>query len=357
MHISKKILFAPLDWGLGHASRCIPLIKECIINRNEVIIAGNQTISDLLKTEFPQLQYLYLPGYDVSYSAKKWALPFLILIQLPKIRKAILAENRWLDRIIEEFQIDLVISDNRYGLHSTKIPCIFITHQLQIQVPQSSIVQEWVNRINHLLIKKFSVCLVPDYEVDKMSGHLSEATGLTNITYIGNLSRFSLTVKSEPLYDLLVLLSGPEPQRSLLEQILLEQIQDSEIKTLIVRGKPGSLDTLTFSNNITVANHLSASDLQTAIVSSAMVICRSGYSTVMDLIKLNKRAILIPTPGQTEQEYLAYYLTEMKWFMTCEQKDISIANLLEQYSSFSFTQFPHWKLEHYKEILNSLLTL
>ena len=231
MHTSKRILFAPLDWGLGHASRCIPLIEECLLNGHEVIIAANQMISILLQKEFPTLRYLPLHGYNVTYSKKKWMLPLDILAQIPKIRTAIRSEHQWLQQAIEEYQLDLVISDNRYGLYTAKIPCVFITHQLQIQVPQSSFLQKIINRLNHRYISKFTTCLVPDYEVDKMSGYLSAATGLTNITYIGNLSRFTQTKQPAPVYDLLVLLSGPEPQRSLLENLLLDQIQHTNLKT------------------------------------------------------------------------------------------------------------------------------
>lgn len=355
MHTSKRILFAPLDWGLGHASRCIPLIEECLLNGHEVIIAANQMISILLQKEFPTLRYLPLHGYNVTYSKKKWMLPIDILAQIPKIRTAIRTEHQWLQQAIEEYQLDLVISDNRYGLYTAKIPCVFITHQLQIQVPQSSFLQKIINRLNHRYISKFTTCLVPDYEVDKMSGYLSTATGLTNITYIGNLSRFTQTKQPPPVYDLLVLLSGPEPQRSLLENLLLDQIQHTNLKTYVVRGKPGSLDKPIGSTNSTIVNHLSSSELQTVIASSAIVICRSGYSTIMDLIKLNRHAILIPTPGQTEQEYLASYLADKNWFMTCNQEDISLKSLVDKYTNHTFSRFPTWALEQYKIELRKIL--
>lgn len=355
MHTSKRILFAPLDWGLGHASRCIPLIEECLLNGHEVIIAANQMISILLQKQFPTLRYLPLPGYNVTYSKRKWTLALEIVAQIPKIKKTIKSEHRWLQQVIEEYQLDLVISDNRYGLYTTKIPCVFITHQLQIQVPQSSIFQKWVNRINHQYITKFTTCFVPDYEVDKMSGQLSNKTGLANITYIGNLSRFTPTAQPQPVYDLLVLLSGPEPQRSLLENLLLDQIQHTNIKTYVVRGKPGSLDNPIVSTNITIVNHLGSTELQTVMTSSAMIVARSGYSTIMDLIKLNRRAILIPTPGQTEQEYLASYLAEKNWFMTCDQQSILLKTLRDEYHAHAFSTFPAWPLEQYKIELQKIL--
>jgi UDP-N-acetylglucosamine transferase subunit ALG13 len=248
-----------------------------------------------------------------------------------------------------------VISDNRYGLYTAKIPCVLITHQLQIQVPQSSIFQKWVNRINHQYITKFTTCFVPDYEVDKISGQLSNKTELTNITYIGNLSRFTPTAQPQPVYDLLVLLSGPEPQRSLLENLLLDQIQHTNIKTYVVRGKPGSLDNPIVSTNITIVNHLGSTELQTVMTSSAMIVARSGYSTIMDLIKLNRRAILIPTPGQTEQEYLASYLAEKNWFMTCDQQSILLKTLRDEYHAHAFSTFPAWPLEQYKIELQKIL--
>lgn len=354
MHTPKKILFVPLDWGLGHASRCIPLIQHCLNLGYEVIIGGNEITNSLLRIEFPHLQYLLIKGYSVQYSKYKWMLPLSILMQIPKLVLRMKHENSWLNRMIDKYQIDMVVSDNRYGLYSKKIPSFFITHQLQIQVPQSKWIQYLVNKINHTLIRKFTLCLVPDYLNENMAGKLSQATNLNHVEYIGNLSRFNKTHELEFKYDLLILLSGPEPQRSLLEKQLLQEISASSIKTLVVRGKPNSKENLINTNTIQYANHLTAHELQEAILSSKIIIARSGYSTVMDLIKLNKHAILIPTPGQTEQEYLAKYLSEKNWFLYAEQNNISVLNLMKEYQSFNFSEFTNWDFDQYKSSLLSI---
>ena len=223
MYNSKKILFAPLDWGLGHASRCIPLIRECILQNHEVIIAGNQQVNALLYREFPNLHFLELRGYRIQYAKPKWALPFIIFAQIPKLVSVIRYEKKWLERIIKEHTIEIVFSDNRYGLCSKNCKCYFITHQLQIQIPQSRLLQKMANWISHFYIKKFDACLVPDYQGENMGGMLSQKGYLNKVIYLGNLSRFHHEQEIRMIYDVLVLLSGPEPQRSILEnQFMLE---------------------------------------------------------------------------------------------------------------------------------------
>jgi len=352
---AKKILLAPLDWGLGHASRCIPIIKACLENGSEVVIAGTETTNALIRLEFPQLNYLDLKGYNIFYTNMKWMLPLSMILQFPKILLRMRHENNWLKRVVAESQIDLVISDNRYGLYHSEVPCFFITHQLQIQVPQSKWVQQMVNKLNHSMIKKFTICLVPDYEKESMSADLSQKGTLENVVYLGNLSRFNANEKDEKKYDLLLILSGPEPQRSLLEEKFKSAFEYCPYKTLIVRGKPGS----NLSNNSPshkTVDHLNAKELQTAILSAEIIICRSGYSSVMDLIKLNRHAVLIPTPGQTEQEYLGKYLMDKKWFLTVGQDTHSLQEILDQYHSFPFQKFPEWDLELYKEQMSMLLS-
>ena len=187
-----------------------------------------------------------------------------------------------------------------------------------------------------------------------MAGVLSKCS-LPNTYFLGNLSRFNLSISSKKKYDLLILLSGPEPQRSMLEDLLFSQLNENNMSVLVVRGLPLSNELPEHKNNLHFVNHLPARDLQEAILSAEIIICRSGYSTIMDLIKLNKHAIIVPTPGQTEQEYLASYLMKMKWFVCHQQVNISLKNLIGEYNNFHFNAFLNWDLYQYKKVMKGIL--
>jgi uncharacterized protein (TIGR00661 family) len=328
---------APLDWGLGHATRCIPIIRALLNNGYEVIIGAEGAQATLLQTEFPSLAILPLTGYHVRYSRQKWWLSFALLMQLPHLLKVISDEHRWLQNMIKEQNIDLVISDNRYGLYSKKVSCIFITHQLTIKAPFAWL-EKILQRINYRYINRFTCCWVPDVAGDiNAAGILSHPAKLPRVKvyYIGLLSRFQIQTVTKK-YELCILLSGPEPQRTLLEKKLITQLRDRKEKILLVRGKPGSNETITVNENITIQNHLPGLQLQEAILQSDYVISRSGYTTIMELLSLQKRSILIPTPGQTEQEYLGEKLEIKNICMTVSQDKFNFSEHIPQAKIFPY---------------------
>jgi uncharacterized protein (TIGR00661 family) len=301
----KRILVTPLDWGLGHATRCIPIIRELLKRECKVLIAGSGDSLLLLKNEFPHLTCLALPGYHPVYPSGE-NMVLKMGIQVPKFINVINKEHRYVESIIEEHAIDLVISDNRYGCWSAKIPSVFMTHQLNILMPKG---WGWLSRLvgflNKRLIKKFSFCWIPDYADPErsLSGTLSKATKyeVEHITHIGPLSRFSPKCDSSSRFDVLCIFSGPEPQRSIFEKKVNEQLGNSGLRYFVTRGVLSQK----LSSQDNEVDFLNSEALQTVISQSSLVIARSGYSTIMDLAALGKKAILVPTPGQTEQEYLA----------------------------------------------------
>lgn len=347
-----------MDWGVGHTTRCIPIIAYFLEKECEVHIAGNTFTNAILRPIFPQLQYHFLNGYDVQYSKYAWALPFKIFIQIPKILIRIFKEKKWLENFITQYQIDIVISDNRYGLFSQKTTCVFITHQLHILAPQFKFIEKLMSKSNYFFLKKYSQIWVPDYENNMQSGKLSKPDfSIPNLKYIGNLSRFELQDGNNfKKNKIAIILSGPEPQRTILEQILLSQIEKSNYQFVLVKGKKNETISKNIShlNNLIVFDFLSQNELQKLILNSELIICRSGYSSVMDLIKLNKNAILIPTPGQTEQEYLAKYLTSQNWFLTYSQNEIIIDKIIEDYKMTAFEAFPNIDFELYKKVIDTL---
>jgi UDP-N-acetylglucosamine transferase subunit ALG13 len=338
----KRVLVAPLDWGLGHATRCVPVIRTLLQQDCEVVIAAEKDGAALLQKEFPALQILPLAGYRVSYSKKKFFFFLKMMLQFPKVRRAIKREHLWLDKIITEQKIDLIISDNRYGLWSNKVPGIFITHQLFIKT--GNIFSEQIaQKINYNYINKFSVCWVPDAAGEhNLAGKLSHPDKLpaVPVKYIGVLSRLEKKDAAKSI-DLLVLLSGPEPQRTALEDLLLPQMDHSIGKIILVRGLPRGGSKLSLQNeNITMYDHLSAAELNDLMAAAKLVICRSGYSTIMDLAALQQKAILVATPGQGEQEYLSRYLSEQNYCIAAEQSGLVLKDLMNDISQKILTPFP-----------------
>jgi len=257
-----KVLIAPLDWGLGHATRCVPIITELLKLGCKVIIAAEGAQENLLKTEFPDLEFVNIPGYKIKYSGNKRFFAIKILSQLPKIFKAISLEKRWLQGFIQHTPVDAVISDNRYGLHHSSIPSVFITHQLLIKAP-FAFAEKVMQKINYLLIEKFAACWVPDEKGNRnIAGVLSHPSRYPEvpIKYLGGVSR--LTKKELPIsYKLLVIVSGPEPQRTMLEKRVLAELMNFNEPVLFIRGMPVGKEVPTVKNNIIIKNHLPAIDL------------------------------------------------------------------------------------------------
>lgn len=353
--LSPRVLIAPLEWGLGHATRCIPLITELLLNKCEVFIAAESATYYLLKDEFPGANFLLLRGYHIRLSRYKALLSWKMATQFPKIIYAIYKENRWLRKRIKQYKIDAVISDNRAGLYDKKIKCIYITHQLLVKTG-NGFTEKIAQQIHHYFINKYHECWVPDFEKNNLAGELSHPlVAPKNIKYIGAFSRFNKKENLEKKYDLLIILSGPEPQRTIFEKILLNNLLSCNVKTLLVRGLPGS-DKIIKSENVLVevTNHLSGEELGNAIQQSEIVMSRSGYTTIMDLIKLNKKAILIPTPGQAEQEYLAHYLMEKKIFFSVDQKKFDLNETLVKFQNFALISIV-FDMEQYKSVIQGFV--
>jgi uncharacterized protein (TIGR00661 family) len=335
--MSKNILVAPLNWGLGHATRCIPIINKLIEKGFTPILASDGVALQLLQKEFPNLKTLELPSYQIKYTKKGFLFLFQMMLNLPNIIKAILKEQKTLNHWITEHKLDGVISDNRLGLYSKKIPSVFITHQINVLTGFYSKITTY---INHNFIKKFQECWVPDvsgnYNLSGKLGHIKNNT--LNLKYIGVLSR----LQKEELpkkYDVLILLSGPEPQRTILEEKLLDEFQNFTGKLLFVKGKMETEQKYEVINNNFYYNFMTASQISCAMNKSDLIVCRSGYSTVLDLVKLEKKAFFIPTPGQTEQLYLAKKYKKMKIAPYCFQDDFKLELLQKTEKHFGFYNF------------------
>ena len=356
-----RILVAPLDWGLGHATRCVPIIKELLGNNCDVWLAGEGLQEALLRSEFSYLPFLHLTGYNIKYSRTSEGLLLKLLLQMPRIISSIKAEHRWLNRTIKAHGFDGVISDNRFGLYHSHVPSVFITHQLSIKSPlgkwNEGILQKW----NYNYINRFKECWVPDFAGENnLAEELSHPMTMPHVPvkYVDILSRFEKKEEREIKDRLLFILSGPEPQRTILENKIINEVSHYPGTATIVRGLPSTQSVIPSTGMIKFYNHLSAKELNEEIEKADWVISRSGYSTIMDLAKLQKKSILIPTPGQTEQEYLAKELWQKKIAFSIEQKEFSLSPVLEQAKKFNY-RFPatgNWNGLHavVKSFLDSL---
>lgn len=327
-----KILVAPLNWGLGHASRCVPLIHRLLDEGHEVVIGGDGMSFTLLRKHFPKLRYVYLAPLDLHYSRsgnQTWAM-------LKAIPRLLLWRNKdrlMLKAILQEEHFDQVISDNRPGLYNKQVECIYITHQLQIRLTKT---WQWAeataSRIHARMYTRFNKVWIPDYEDinHSLAGELSHPSNLrlsrkkTEFQYIGPLSRFHspITHKPSPInYEVVAVLSGLEPQRTLLEQELIERYSGKEERVLIVQGLVNHPNTRIKRGNLTIVPSMADAELVPALLNARHIIARSGYSTIMDMEALGLLSVgnnkplpvhieLIPTPGQPEQEYLAVWLKD-----------------------------------------------
>lgn len=329
--MKKRILVAPLNWGLGHAARCIPIIKELTLYGFEPVLASDGNALLFLKKEFPELLSIELPAYNITYSKKGMYLMLRLLFEAPKFFKVIKAERKAIKEIVMTYNISGIISDNRFGVYNEKIPSVYVTHQLLVL----SGITSWLStKMHQRIIRKFDVCWVPDtntkFNLSGKLGHIN--SGTMSIEYIGPLSRFELNKKNIKS-DILVLLSGPEPQRTLLEVILLCELKNYKGKVVFVKGIIEKKQKIEHIGDMTVYNFMTTNLLDKTLNESELVISRSGYTTIMDLAKLNKKAYFIPTPGQFEQEYLAEKLTKLSLVPSCHQDEFTL-DKLEEVNSF-----------------------
>ena len=345
-----------LNWGIGHASRVVPIIHMLLKYGQTVYIASDGDALALLRREFPDLEYCELPPYNPIYQKGTGGMMRKILFQMPKFARAIRQEHIMIERLVKEKRIDIVISDNRYGCYSNRVRSILITHQINIQMPKMyNFLEPFVNYYNWQKIKKFYRVWVPDYKDERnLTGELSTSTTVGK-RFIGQLSRMHLLPDIETQYDIMVLISGPEPQRTIFEDILRSQLYNFHGTSLLVRGRPTGTNEIRTIGKYSEVDFLDTEQLNLAIQQSALIVCRSGYSTIMDLAKLGKQAILVPTPGQTEQIYLAKQLHKRGVCFYKDQQDFKLSKAIPKTKLYSGFKAIKYENEILKEVLLKVL--
>lgn len=349
-------MVAPLNWGLGHATRCIPIIHWLIEQNCQVIIGTNGKAGKLLQQEFPKLDYVETPGTEIRYSQNKIFFPFLLIWQMPKFLKQIRDEKNWLGQQIAKWKLDAVIADNRYGMNNPSIHSVLISHQLLIKTGQGVWMDRLLQKIGYRLLNKFKEVWVPDYKGSwALAGELSNPKLLPTAPtrYIGVLNRFRHTSSKAPASQqahLLFLISGPEPQREIFEKLIVQSLSSFTGSFTLIKGKPevasGSTgapaDTLPLLYGVIRANiyeHLDSAALQNEIEKATLIICRSGYTSLMELLPQQKKLVCVPTPGQPEQEYLAIHCEQKKWAARLTQEKFSIEGAIALGEQFPYQPY------------------
>ena len=337
----KKIIIAPLNWGLGHATRCVPIIKELQKSNFTPVIASDGTALQFLIKEFPSLEFFELPSYKISYGRNlKWSL----ILKIPTIVRAVHKERLLIQEYVHQNpNVVGIISDNRFGCYYTKIPSVYITHQLNVL---SGFLTPVTSFFHRRVIRKYNECWIPDEENSVYSGKLSRSSKNLNQKYIGVLSRFKKQELPQDI-DVLILLSGPEPNRTQLEIKLTSIFKTSSKKVYLIQGVVEKIQKTTKENQLTIVNFMLTKQLEHTLNLSKMVICRAGYSSVLDLVSLRKKALLIPTKFQNEQEYLAKYLQQKGYFSFVKERKVNKKTL---------NVFPEFTPANYqKKVFNSKL--
>ncbi len=306
-----KILICPLNWGLGHATRCVPVIRQLMAEGHEPVIVADGFPLAFLRQEFPTLRFIEYPSYDVYYAAGKSQVGAMVF-NFPNIIKGIVQEHIWLRNLLQKEHFDRVISDNRFGMWNKRVHSVYMTHQLMVKMPNSlKFLEPLVHQIHKQFIGRYDECWIPDRPGNGcLSGDLAHKYPLPpNAKFIGPLSRFQgmgdMQLNAE--FAIVAAVSGPEPQRTIFEDSLILKYKNRTEKTLIIRGQPQAENYKRQIGNVTLVPYMSDAELASVLIGAKRIVCRSGYSSIMDLDALGclHKAELIPTPGQTEQEYLS----------------------------------------------------
>jgi hypothetical protein len=344
----KKVLIAPLDWGLGHATRCIPVITAFVELGYHVTIATDGAHEIILREAFPNLTFLQLKGYGIRYAKHAAGFAFKMLVQIPRILYNIFREFWWLYRTNRHQQFDLIVSDNRLGFFHLKTPSVFITHQLNLQTPfsWSTNLLQWMQYTWFKLF--YTMVWVPDMEGEQsLSGILGNPTLKPSVPvwYMNCLSRLK-AYTSSPVHEqqasqlFLGILSGPEPQRSIFQDLLWMEGNQLRQPFKLIAGTADQSHNQAVSEYGSILPHLGGPALVKAIENAKYMISRGGYTSLMELIPLNKPLILVPTPGQTEQIYLAKRWQEKGWAIAYDQTEFHLETALKEAASFNYQPVP-----------------
>lgn len=355
-----KVLYAVLNMGLGHATRSLPIIKEFVNRKSEVLVGSNGRSLEFLKKELPSIQFIETPNYNISYSQNR-LLALKLALQIPKVIKAIKEEKKCCNQIVQDFSPNLIISDHCYGMYHSQIPSYFLCHQIYFAMPDSlKFVSPVVSRFNLSFHRQYAKIIIPDLPENShglLSGKLSQLPKMKDKYFFAGILSSINERGADNKIDLLFSISGPEPQRTVFEKIILKQIEKIPGKKIVVLGKSEENNVNIEGNDLKIYSHLPRIEMEKIFNQAEFIITRPGYSTLMELVELGKKALLIPTPGQTEQEYLAKRMKENKWFYFVEQKKLDLLQDIDIAKSYSGLKKANATQKTIENIFNNILCI
>lgn len=355
-----KVFYAVLNMGLGHATRSLPVIRE-FVNRNwKVLIGSNGRALEFLKTELPDISFIITPDYEIKYARGGWLLPKLAL-QFPHLLNKINEEHAFCNKVVMDFLPDMIVSDHCYGIYHESIPSFFISHQIYFAMPDGlGAFGSLAARFNFKFHKNYQKVIIPDLPDDSqglLSGSLSRLPKKDNKYVFGGI--LSSITREEPkeTIDLLVSISGPEPQRTLFEQKILQQIEAVPGRKIVALGKSESIEMLKNTPGLKVYSHLPRREMGRLFNQAKLIVSRPGYSTLMELVELGRPALLVPTPGQTEQAALAKHTLGKNWFYSVDQNNLDLTQDIENAKNYAGLFKPNVTAWSVRNIFDNILDL
>jgi len=339
---TKKVLIGVFDWGLGHATRDTPLIEEILRRGYKLDILSTGRALVLLKKKFGnRCRYFDVPSIDAPYPKHKYFV-FSFTVSIPEMLFSINQARRLSAKIISKEKYDIVISDCRYDVYDKPNNSYLINHQVRFDCPSfgEKAAEKWLAS----RYKKYKYVLVPDFQKNNLTGRLSHNLLYVKgkkLKYVGILSQVKQRKLDQDI-DYFISISGPEPQRTALEKVMRAKLNKLKGKIVVALGKP-EIEKTSSGKNIQIYGYLDSIKQEEMMNRSKFIICRSGYTTVMELTELgNKKVLFIPTPGQTEQVYLAKLYEKKKYFHFVEQQNLDILKdiaIARKFNGF----IPEWK--------------
>jgi hypothetical protein len=325
-----RVIFGICSWGLGHATRSLPIIRKFIREKDEVTIVSYGSASALLRNELGEsAAFVELPDYRPPTTRNSRRLALDTLLSSPQYLYSMQREHRYLERLAQDGRVDIIFSDSRYGFYSLHVPSFFMTHQLRFMNPLFlRALESGSETFNRWFLDRSAGVLVPDFKENGLAGRLAHGLSVIDerkLNYIGVLSDFGLRQTPQDI-DIFVSISGVEPHRSSFERLVTNQLEGIEGNIVVSLGRPASSE---IRGNIKVQGLVARATHEGLLNRAKVVVARAGYSTLMDLCALGKRSLLIPTPGQTEQEYLASYHMGRGDFYCVNERELDIPGQLD----------------------------
>ena len=341
--MGKKVLLGILDWGLGHATRSSVIIREVIKQGHTPLVLTSGEALHWIKSEFPGIKTFSLPPLGMKYFSLPGAL-ISAAWYAPRLFWIMRCEKQWVEKIVLEEKVDLIVSDNRYGCHHSKVRSVLVCHFLNIVLPgRWKIISPILNFFYRWFFRAFDEIWVPDDEGGRLSGKLSKIFLQSNrVKFIGPLSRFGpIDLKKEKSYDVTAIISGPEPLKSHFAEKIFSALSGFPGRCLVVVG--GNKLHCQPDRKIELRYNVSTTELKEIIHETNLVVSRSGYSSIMDYDRLQCRVLLVPTPGQPEQVYLASLMFNRRYATYVDQDKLNSGIIRSAMTSgfmFAGSSFP-----------------